>query len=224
MINIYLGDSLEAMKGMGDDQYDLAIVDPPYGLNIDGQKEQLNNKNKKHNRKLHIKKDWDNSIPDLVYFEQLKVVTKNQIIFGANYFVKYLDPKKAWCFWYKMQEGLTMSDGEFIYTSFDSVARIIKRNRVDLLFQNTIHPTEKPIYVYKWLLKNYGFNKDGSKRTIFDSHAGSMSLVLACIEMGFDIDCWEIDKDYYAAAKKRIENHVSQLNAFREVPEINFIK
>lgn len=123
---------------------------------------------------------------------------------------------KGWVFWYKMQEGLTMSDGELIYTSFDKPTRICKRNRVDLLFENTFHPTQKPIYIYKWLLKNYA--KPGDK--ILDTHGGSMSIVIACIEMGFSINLYEIDKDYFNAGVKRIYNHINQLNAFIERPEI----
>jgi len=210
MINLYLGDCMEAMAKIADKAYDLAIVDPPYGLGIDGQKEVK--KGKKSDRKGHSKKDWDNEIPTPEYFEQLFRVSKNQIIWGGNYFVKHLtEGHKGWIIWDKAQHGLTMSDCELAYSSFDCPTRIYTKNRAILLSEGeTRHPTQKPVALYKWILKNYA--KPGDK--IIDTHGGSMSIAIACHDMGFDLDLWEIDPDYYRDGVKRFEQHKRQTLMF----------
>lgn len=202
-------DNMELMARYPDNYFDLAIVDPPYGIGIDGQKKSIN-KNPKHNRKQHIKKNWDNSIPTKEYFNELKRVSKNQIIWGANYFTEYLKPTKAWIFWYKGQRELTMSDGEMAWTSFDTVTRQFQLNRASLIAQNTFHPTEKPYKLYKWILDKYA--KEGDK--ILDTHLGSGSIAIACHDYGFDLTACELDKEYFDKAMERIKNHVSQLKMF----------
>jgi site-specific DNA-methyltransferase (adenine-specific) len=137
------GDCMDLMKHFKDNEIQLCIVDPPYGIGMDGQKLSIC-KNPKHNRKEHKKKSWDNKIPDKKYFEELFRISQNQIIWGGNYFTEYLKPVKAWVIWDKGQYGLTMSDGEMAWTSFDSVTRIKKINRVELLKDGSIHPTQKP--------------------------------------------------------------------------------
>lgn len=157
----YNMDCMDGMKQFPDNFFDLAIVDPPYGLGIDGQKESIS-KNPKHNRKQHIRKSWDSSIPDKDYFYELFRVSKNQIIWGANYFVKYLNTgTKGWIVWDKGQHGLTMSDCELAFSSFNCPTRVKIINRVELLNEGTIHPTQKPIKLYEWLLNNYA--KPGDK-------------------------------------------------------------
>jgi len=178
-------DCIEFMKTCADNEFDLAICDPPYGLGIDGQKLNNTNKNPKHNRKAHDFKGWDNEIPNEEYFKELFRVSKNQIIWGGNYFTEYLKPTKAWIFWYKGQNDLTMSDGEMAWT-------------------------EKPVKLYKWLLKNYA--NEGDK--IFDTHLGSGSIAVACDVMNFDLVGCEIDKQYYEKASKRLENERSQIKMF----------
>ena len=203
---IYNMDCMEGMKQFPDKYFELAIVDPPYGIGIDGQKESIC-KNPKHNRKLHEKKDWDNSIPSKEYFKELERVSKNQIIWGANYFVKHLEKgTKGWIVWDKGQHGLTMSDCELAYSSFNVPTRVVVINRVELLKDSTIHPTQKPIKLYKWLLKNYA--KPGDK--ILDTHVGSASSLIACYDMGFEYIGFEIDKDYYEAAQERMRIHMQQ--------------
>jgi site-specific DNA-methyltransferase (adenine-specific) len=162
-ITITNEDNMLLMARYPDNYFDLAIVDPPYGIGIDGQKKSIN-KNPKHNRKEHAQKNWDNSIPNKEYFDELKRVSKNQIIWGANYFTEYLKPTKAWIFWYKGQRDLTMSDGEMAWTSFDTVTRQFELNRASLISQNTFHPTEKPYKLYKWILDKYA--KENDKRVI----------------------------------------------------------
>jgi site-specific DNA-methyltransferase (adenine-specific) len=202
-------DNMELMARYEDNYFDLAIVDPPYGLGIDGQKE--NKKGKQSDRKHHKQKQWDNAIPNKDYFNELQRVSKNQIIWGANYFVEHLTKgTKGWIVWFKGQMGLTMSDCELAYSSFQRATRVVNINRVDLLKQNTIHPTEKPIRLYQWLLDNYA--EKGDK--ILDTHLGSGSIALACHNLGFDLTACELDKDYYDAAMKRIEQHKSQIRLF----------
>ncbi len=202
-------DCMEAMKGFPYKHFDLAIVDPPYGLGIDGQKKSIS-KNPKHNRKEHIKKEWDSGIPNYAYFDELFRVSKNQIIWGGNYFTEHLPPVKGWIFWYKGQNELTMSDGELAWTSLDIVTRQFEINRAQLISQNTFHPTEKPIKLYRHLFKMYA--KEGDK--ILDTHLGSGSIRIAAHDMGFEFYGYEIDKDYFEAQEKRFKQHISQLTMF----------
>lgn len=202
-------DNIEFMKTKPDKYYDLAIVDPPYGLGIDGQKEIK--KGKKSDRKWHKQKNWDNAIPTYEYFEQLFRVSKNQIIWGGNYFVKHLtEGHKGWIIWDKAQHGLTMSDCEIAYSSFDKPTRIYTKNRAILLQEGTTHPTQKPIHLYRWLLQNYA--QKGDK--ILDTNGGSMTIAIACDIEGYDLDIVEIDKEYFEIGKKRYENHIKQLTLF----------
>ena len=202
-------DNMELMARYEDNYFDLAIVDPPYGIGIDGQKESK--KGKKSDRKYHKKKQWDNSIPNKDYFDELQRVSKNQIIWGANYFVEHLTKgTKGWVVWFKGQIGLTMSDCELAFSSFQRATRVVNINRVDLLKQNTIHPTEKPIRLYQWLLDNYA--EKGHK--ILDTHLGSGSIAIACHNLGYDLTACELDKDYFNAAIKRIEQHKAQQRLF----------
>ena len=202
-------DCIEGMKQYPDNYFELAIVDPPYGIGIDGQKKSIS-KNPKYNRKEHIKKNWDNSIPDINYFKELFRVSKNQIIWGGNYFTEFLKPTKAWIFWYKGQRDLTMSDGEMAWTSFETVTRQIEINRAELIKQNTFHPTEKPYKLYKWILNKYA--KGGDK--ILDTHLGSGSSRIAAYDLGFEFTGFELDEDYFKASQKRFEQHTSQLVLF----------
>lgn len=209
MLNITNEDNMLLMARYPDNYFDLAIIDPPYGIGIDGQKKSIN-KNPKHNRKEHTQKNWDNAIPTEEYFSELKRVSKNQIIWGANYFTEYLKPTKAWIFWYKGQRDLTMSDGEMAWTSFETVTRQFELNRASLIAQNTFHPTEKPYKLYKWLLDKYA--KQGDK--ILDTHLGSGSIAIACHDYGFDLTACELDKEYFDKAMQRIKNHTAQTKLF----------
>ena len=211
MINITNEDNMELMARYPDKYFDLAIVDPPYGIDRGGQVETFT-KNPKHKRKHHTVKNWDNEIPNKEYFEELFRVSKNQIIWGANYFVEFLNKSSmGWIFWFKGQEGLSMSDGEIAYSSFQKATRQININR-GLIAQSggSIHPTQKPVKLYKWLLKNYA--NEGDK--ILDTHLGSGSIAIACHDIGFDLTACELDPDYYNAAMKRLTDHQKQLTIF----------
>ena len=204
----YNMDCMEGMKQFPDKYFELAIVDPPYGIGIDGQKESIC-KNPKHNRKQHDKKNWDNAIPDKKYFKELERVSKNQIIWGGNYFVHHLDKgTKGWIVWDKGQHGLTMSDCELAYSSFNTPTRVVIINRVELLKDGTIHPTQKPVKLYEWLLTNYA--KPGDK--ILDTHVGSASSLIACHNLGFQYVGFEIDKEYYEKSLDRLETAKKQVS------------
>ena len=206
----YNMDCMEGMKQIPDKYFDLAIVDPPYGIGIDGQKKSIS-KNPKNNRKEHVQKDWDSTIPKKEYFDELFRVSKNQIIWGGNYFVEHLEKgTKGWIVWDKGQHGLTMSDAELAYSSFQKPTRVKIINRVELLKDGTIHPTQKPIKLYHWLLNNYA--EEGDK--ILDTHVGSASSLIACHDLGFDYLGFELDEDYYRAASERLKIHKSQLSLF----------
>tara|TARA_R110002020_G_C15991745_1_gene749402 strand:+ start:73 stop:729 length:657 start_codon:yes stop_codon:yes gene_type:complete len=210
-LKIINADCMDIMKDYEDNYFDLAIVDPPYGIGISGQKKSIS-KNPKHNRKYHKEKKWDSKIPNEIYFNELFRVSKNQIIWGANYFVKYLNKgTKGWVFWFKGQNGLTMSDGEIAYTSFQKAARQVKINRVDLLIDGTIHPTQKPLRLYNWLLENYATKDD----KILDTHLGSGSSAIASYYYGCkEFVGIEIDEDYFNASIKRIKEQTSQIKLF----------
>jgi site-specific DNA-methyltransferase (adenine-specific) len=210
-LKIINADCMDIMKDYEDNYFDLAIVDPPYGIGISGQKKSIS-KNPKHNRKFHKNKNWDNKIPNQNYFNELFRVSKNQIIWGANYYVKYLNKgTKGWVFWFKGQNGLTMSDGEIAYTSFQKPTRQVKINRVDLLIEGTIHPTQKPIRLYNFLLDNYANEED----KILDTHLGSASSAIAAFYYGCkEFVGIELDKDYYNDSIKRIKKRTIQTKLF----------
>jgi site-specific DNA-methyltransferase (adenine-specific) len=199
---VHLIDCMEFLRSVPDKAYSLAVVDPPYGLQIDGQKLSNTNKNPKHNRKSHEFKGWDNSIPSAEYFIELFRVSQNQIIWGGNYFTEYLKPTKAWIFWYKGQNDLTMSDGEMAWTSLEKVTRQITINRAVLIKQNTIHPTEKPVALYDWIFRNYAKPND----TILDTHMGSQSSRISAYKAGLDFTGCELDPEYFEQGNERFRN------------------
>ena len=207
---LYNMDCMDGMKDIPDKYFELAIVDPPYGIGMDGQKECFC-KNPNYNRKGHVKKSWDNERPTQKYFDELYRVSKNQIIWGANYFVSCLNEgTKGWVIWDKGQHGLTMSDAELAFTSFNCPTRVTVINRGELARENTFHPTQKPTKLYKWLLTKYA--KQGDK--ILDTHVGSASSLIACYNLGFDYIGFEIDEDYYKAAQERMDAVKAQVTIF----------
>ena len=209
MIDLKNMDCLEAMKQMDDNQFDLAIVDPPYGIGRSGHN-GTNPKNAKHKWKRFKDKGWDNAIPQKEYFVELFRVSKNQIIWGANYFVEFLPGSMGWIFWDKGQD-LTMSDGELAFSSFQRALRRKVINRGQLVKEGgTIHPTQKPVKLYEWILDKYA--KEGDK--ILDTHLGSGSIAIACHNRGFDLTGFEIDKEYFDNACERLRVHQSQLTMF----------
>lgn len=208
---LYNEDCMMAMRKIPDKYFQLAITDPPYGIGQDGQKLRVDEKKPKHGRKEHKRKSWDRNIPPEEYFRELERISENQIIFGGNYFVKHLKAgHKGWIVWDKGQHGLTMSDCELAYTSFDTPTRIVTINRVELLKENTFHPTQKPVKLHEWILQNY--TKQGDR--IIDTHAGSGASLVACHNMGFDFLGFEIDEEYYTKANERIKRAQAQISIF----------
>ena len=203
-INLHLGDCLEAMKQMPDNYWDLSIVDPPYGLGnklVDGGA----GRNGKFDKNRNAVK-WD-ILPSDEYFEQLFRVSKNQIIWGSNYF--FLPPTRCNLIWDKMQE-FSGADFELAWTSFDKASKAFRMSRVEAYSDGKIHPCQKPVALYKWLLHNYA--KEGDK--ILDTHGGSMSIAIACHDMNFDLDLWELDPEYYEKGVERFNQHKAQLRMF----------
>ena len=196
-------DCMELLKQTPDNYYSLALVDPPYGIGF-------SNKHTGGGWIVREGKDWDNEIPDAKYFEELFRVSQNQIIWGGNYFTQYLQGSMGWILWDKGQRNFSLADGELAFTSFNRALRIFTYSRAKLNKLRGEHPTEKPVALYKWLLKNYA--KQGDK--ILDTHFGSLSIGIACHDMGFDLTACELDKDYYEAGKKRLKQHQKQLNLF----------
>ena len=206
--DVYLEDCVKALKRYADNHFDLAIVDPPYGLGIDGQKGDV--KKGVQIRKAHSFKGWDNAIPTAEYFAELKRVSKNQIIWGGNYFTEFLQPTKAWIFWYKGQQDLTMSDGEMAWTSMDKVTRMVNIHRTHIWQEKPMHPTQKPVKLYDWILNKYATEGD----LILDTHLGSGSSRIAAYKGGFNFVGFEIDQEYYEKQEKRFNDFKSQLRLF----------
>lgn len=203
--DVFNMDCLEAMRQMSDKQFDLAIVDPPYGIDRDGHDGVVSSGWKKHEWK-----GWDRALPEVEYFTELRRVSANQIVWGGNYFTPYLPSSMGWICWYKGQEGLTMSDCELAYSSFNRATRHKTFFRLALIKDGVIHPTQKPVALYKWLLTNYA--KPGD--TILDTHLGSGSSRIAAYDLGFDFTGYELDKDYFEAQEKRFANHIAQPKLF----------
>jgi len=217
-IVLYNKDCMVAMKGFADNAFDLAIVDPPYGIDVDNRKD--------HGKKRSIRsatesknyehKGWDVSPPTKNYFEEIFRITRNQIIWGVNHY-PYSILSGGRIFWDKdTAEKFTSGDGELAYCSLTKTIRKFKFTWNGMIQNNMkdkeirIHPTQKPVQLYKWLLTNYA--KEGDR--ILDTHLGSGSIAIACYDMGFDLTGYEIDTDYFNAASLRLERHKDQGQLF----------
>lgn len=217
-ISIYNCDCMELMKRTPDKFYDLSLVDPPYGINIQKMNYTQSTKGGVAKRKDYSSVgNWDNSIPTEEYFKELFRVSKNQIIWGGNYFP--LPLVKSWIVWDKKTDdkySTDFADCELAWSSFEKPAKIARYLWSGMLQpdmkdkQKRIHPTEKPYQLYKWILDKYA--KKGDK--ILDTHLGSGSIAIACHDYGFDLTACELDPDYYNAAMKRIKQHTDQLKIF----------
>jgi len=224
---------MEAMKQMPDKAFDLAIVDPPYGIGFDrenpsmcaglrkdGTRRRMTAGQNHPEPKGYATKNWDSERPSKEYFDELRRVSKNQIIWGGNYFADYLPPSGGWVIWDKgVPEGMSLSQAEMAWTQCLNSTRMCqflwagfkKCEQVD-----RIHPTQKPVALYEWLLKNYA--KPGDK--ILDTHLGSGSSRIAAYNMGFEFVGYEIDEDYFKAQEERFQAHISQMT-FDDLREAN---
>lgn len=204
---IILGDCIDVMKNIENKYFDLAIVDPPYGIGESGGKDR-------RAKTKHVKKNWD-IVPDKNYFEELFRISKNQIIFGANYFIEHLYSSKGIICWDKKLYNSDFSDFELIWTSFNRAAKIFQYSknggsRTKESLDDIIHPTQKPIDIYLWLLFNYA--KNGDK--IIDTHSGSGSCAIACSMENYIFLAIEKDIDYYNMSLDRFKKHFGQGKLF----------
>ena len=216
----------ELMKHIKENEFELACADPPYGIGWDKENETMSAGLRKDGTKRidkswsnpkpknYKKGNWDNSIPDKNYFIELNRVSKNQIIWGGNYFTEHLYPSGGWIIWEKgVPDGMSLSQAEMAWTNCLNSIKITKHLWAGYKkCENTdrFHPTQKPIKLYEWLLTNYAKQND----KILDTHLGSGSHAIACNNLGFELTACELDKDYYEAACKRIKQATAQERLF----------
>jgi len=200
---------MDLMARYPDNYFELAIVDPPYGLGmatVSNPSEKNTNSQQKFYKDLKSKR-WDDNTPNKEYFDELKRVSKNQIVWGGNYMAEHLGNTKCIIIWDKMTYIPTMSQYEFAFCSFNKHPKMVKINSTDI---NRMHPTQKPVKLYEWLLHNYAKEDD----KILDTHLGSGSSRIAADKMGFDFYACELDCNYFDAQEKRFKEYKSQLNLF----------
>jgi len=209
-------DNMELMKRFPDNHFDLAIVDPPYGIGEDGGKNHSRSKQAK--AKEYTPKNWDISAPKKDYFIELLRVCKNVVIWGANHFIENIPNanSSSWIVWNKLNGDNDFADCELAWTNYKSAVRNFDFRWAGMLqgdMKNKeirIHPTQKPVALYKWILDKYAKEND----KILDTHLGSGSIAIACHDYGFELTACELDKEYYDKAIERIKNHVSQQKLF----------
>jgi len=220
---VYLMDCVLGMKHYPDNFFDLAVVDPPYGIGADKaqnaaakQREKANGKSKAgRGWKKYKETNWDSKIPTLEYWCELFRVSKNQIVWGGNYFTETLPPSMGWIIWDKGQRNFSLADGELAWTSFDKAMRIFEMSRGKSLAMNNeiggrFHPTQKPVKLYEWIFKNYA----ESGQRILDTHLGSGTSRIAANKLGLDFVGFEIDKDYFNESEDVFKKIVSQTRLF----------
>ena len=221
MIRLYNQDCLEAMREMRDNEFDLAIVDPPYGIKAaktnGGVTNPFGGKGKPIIAKIYKEKQWDNEAPSQQYFDELRRVSKHQIIWGANHFISKIPiDSSCWIVWNKENGDNYFADCELAWASFKTAVRMVSFKWHGMLQGNMknkevrIHPTQKPVALYLWLLQKYA--QPGDK--ILDTHLGSGSSALAAHDLGFDFVGYELDTEYFDKAQERLRQHQRQLSLF----------
>lgn len=212
----YNEDCMTGMKEFPDKYFDLAIVDPPYGgVTQGGYMQNKQGGGIARNRNDYHLSLWQCDKPEAAYFKELQRVSKNQIIWGGNYFASMLPDSQCWLVWDKEKpEGVSFADVELAWTSFNQAARIYHFAWNGMLQgdmknkEYKIHPSQKPVALYKWILNK--FAKEGD--TILDTHVGSASSLIACHQMGYKYVGFELDETYYKESKERLENETAQIN------------
>jgi len=200
-ISLIHGDCLQALRGYGDNHFKVAIVDPPYGINAG----KMTMGSGKH--KFSKDKDWDSAIPSAEYFAELFRVSENQIVWGGNYFTEHLPPTPHWLLWDKQNPNLSFAEGELAWVRKGKNLRIFKHYSAQVEEGGKIHPTQKPVKLYRWVLDNYTSEGD----LILDTHLGSGSIAIACHQMKRKLIAYEIDAEYYQKACKRFEEQTRQM-------------
>jgi len=201
LLNLTCEDNMELMARYPDKYFDLAIVDPPYGINAG----KMTMGSGKH--KFKKDKSWDSGVPKSDFFTELFRVSRNQIIWGGNYFTEYLEPSNDWIIWDKLNPNLSFSEAEMAWCSIKKNIRIFKKYSAQVEECGKIHPTQKSVDLYKWILDKYA--NQGDK--ILDTHLGSMSIAIACHYAGFHLTGCELDPEYFDAGIKRVEEQTRQL-------------
>jgi site-specific DNA-methyltransferase (adenine-specific) len=215
-IELIHGDCMDYMNRLKPKAFQLAIVDPPYGIGEDGLKNHSRGNITKPT--LYTPKKWDSAPPNIAYFQMLINISKNVIIWGANHFIENIPKANSpcWIVWDKQNGENDFADCEMAWTNFNTAVRKYEFRWSGMLQgdmknkEHRIHPTQKPVRLYRWLLQNYAKQSD----RILDTHLGSGSSAIACYEEGFDFVGIELDKDYYDAAVKRFRQHIAQGSLF----------
>jgi len=233
VIESYFDDCVRGMKKYPDQYFDLAIPDPPYGIKESAHRARSRTKLAK--TRCYGTAVWDLEVPGVDYWDELFRVSKHQVVWGGNYFLEYLGPTRCMLIWRKLTTG-NFADCELAWTSFDTSVREftfmwngmlqgrsmtkghLAQNRKQYN-EERIHPTQKPVELYKWVLKNYA--KPGDK--ILDTHSGSLSLGIACYRMGFDLVAFENNRQHYDDAIKRLNNEYlkTELHLEGEITKTN---
>ena len=225
LLDLRCMDCMELLRDTPDKHYSLCIVDPPYGIGEDGgnhkHKATPNKAWANPKQKGYAKKNWDSSPPSQEYFSEIKRVSRNQIIWGANHFIDNLSGSKStscWIAWYKAGQNpnTDFADGELAWCSFKTAVKFVMIPWIGFgavnLKEQRIHPTQKPVALYKWLLHNYA--KPGDK--ILDTHGGSMGIAIACHYAGYNLTLTEMDPDYFKAGVERVKRETAQRDMFTE--------
>ena len=203
MATLTCEDNMDLMARYDDQHFDLAIVDPPYGINM-----AKGPGNKGYNTHYEAFAGGDTEIPSAEYFKELLRVSKNQIIWGGNYMTEHLPPSMCWIVWDKKQpEDFSMAMAELAWTSFHSVTKMFRLRNIGADIGNKVHPTQKPVKLYEWTLKMYAEEND----KILDTHMGSGSIAIACSHSGHDLTACELHEGYYKAALERIDLETAQV-------------
>ena len=216
-------DYMELMSRYPDKHFDLAVVDPPYGIGASSKnfirQGKQTGKSMAVSGMKYTAKDWDNYVPDKIYFDELRRVSKNQIVWGGNYFASSLPNSSCWLIWDKVTGDNLYADAELAWTSFEKAVRKFTWMWKGMFQQNMankedrIHPTQKPVKLYEWLLTHYAKPND----LILDTHCGSASSLIACENLGFKYIASELDKDYYSQSLQRLKAHLAQGKLFQRV-------
>ena len=205
-------DFRDILKQLPDKCFDLLLTDPPYAIDITRQLVKKDPYHKHGYRSWEIK-EWDNERPTLEDFAEMMRVSKNQVIWGGNYFADLLPASQGWVVWNKGQRDFSLADGELAWTSFDKALRIFDYSRAQALKDGKIHPTQKPVALFEWILSLRAKQGD----LILDCYSGSGTTAVACHNMGLDFVCIERDPDYYEASVKRLADAQRQVNFFKKI-------
>jgi len=215
-IKITHEDNMALMARYPDKHFDLGIIDCPYGIGEDGKKNH--SRGNKTKPKKYTDKDWDSNAPDKAYFIELMRVCKKVILWGANHFIENIPNanSSSWIVWDKQNGETDFADCELAWTNFNTTVRKFEFKWQGMLqgdMKNKevrIHPTQKPVALYKWILDKYAKHGD----EILDTHIGSMSIAIACHDYGFNLTACELDGEYYSKGIERVKNHVAQQKLF----------